>query len=132
MSDEKKWRTYEEVARYLLGRFASYFGLGHVEGKQLVPGASGTDWEIEAKGVKIGGEGIVVIECRRHTKSKLSQEQLGGLAFRIKNIGAQGGIIVSPLGLQKGAKFVAAHEDITHVILHAESTTTEYLMKFLN
>jgi hypothetical protein len=132
MSDKKEWRTYEQVAQYLLERFASHFGLGRVEGKQLVPGASGTNWEIEAKGIKIGGEGIVLIECRRHTKSKLSQEQLGGLAFRIKDTAAQGGIIVSPLELQKGAKLVAAHENITQVILDAKSTTTEYVMKFLN
>ena len=132
MSDKKEWRTYEQVAQYLLERFACHFGLGRVEGKQLVPGASGTNWEIEAKGIKIGGEGIVLIECRRHTKAKLSQEQLGALAFRIKDTGAQGGIIVSPLELQKGAKLVAAHENITQVILDAKSTTIEYVMKFLN
>ena len=116
----------------MLEQFASYFGLGCVEGKQLVPGASRTSWEIEGRGIKINDEGIVLIECRRHTKSKLSQEQLGGLAFRIKDTGAKGGIIVSPLALQKGAKLVAAHANITHVILTAESTTTEYVMKFLN
>jgi hypothetical protein len=132
MCGKKKWRTYEEAAQYLLEQFASYFGLGRVEGKQLVPGASGTSWEIDGKGIKIGGEGIVLIECRRHTKSKLSQEQLGGLAFRIKDTGAKGGIAVSPLGMQKGAKLVAAHANITHMILDPESTTTEYVMKFLN
>jgi hypothetical protein len=132
MSDKKEWRTYEEVAQYLLEQFASHFGLGRVEGKQLVPGASGTPWEIDAKGIKIGDEGIVLIECRRHTKSKISQEQVGGLAFRIKDTGSEGGIIVSPLELQKGAKLVAAHENIIHVTLAPESTTTEYVMKFLN
>jgi hypothetical protein len=132
MNDKKEWRTYEQVAQHLLEQFASYFGLGRVEGKQLLPGASGTNWEIEAKGIKIDDEGIVVIECRRYTKSKLSQKQLGGLAFRIKDTGAQGGIIVSPLELQKGAKLIAAHENITHVTLAPESTTTEYVMKFLN
>jgi hypothetical protein len=132
MGDKKEWRTYEEVAQYPLERFASYFGLGRVEGKQLVPGASGTNWEIDAKGVKVNGEAIVLIECRRRPKSKLSQEQLGGMAFRIIDTGAQGGITVSPLELQKGAKLVAAHANISHVILAAGSTTTEYLMKFLN
>jgi hypothetical protein len=51
MSGKKKWRTYEEVAQYLLEQLGNYFGLGRVEGKQLVPGASGTSWEIEAKGL---------------------------------------------------------------------------------
>ncbi len=132
MNDTKKWRTYEEVARYLLEQFASRFGLGRVEGKQLVPSASGTNWEIDAKGVKVDGGGIVLIECRRHTKSKLSQGQVGELAFRIIDTGAEGGIVVSPLELQKGAKLVAEHENITHVTLNAEASTTEYIMKFLN
>ncbi len=128
----KEWRTYEEVAEYLLEQFASHFGLGHVEGKQVVPEASGTSWEIDAKGIKADGGGIVLIECRRHTRSKLSQEQLSGLAFRIIDTGAQGGITVSPLDLQKGAKLVAANANIVHVILDPKSTTTEYVMKFLN
>ena len=128
----KEWRTYEEVAQYLLGQFADHFGLGHVEGKQLVPGASGTNWEIDAKGVKSDGGGIVLIECRRHTTSKLSQEQLAGIAYRINDTGAQGGITVSPLDLQRGAKQVAAHENIVHVILDPKSTTMEYVMKFLD
>lgn len=128
----KEWRTYEEVAQYLLEQFADHFGLGHVEGKQLVPGASGTNWEIDAKGIKSDGSGIVLVECRRHTTSKLSQEQLGGVAFRITDTGAQGGITVSPLDMQKGAKLIAAHANIVHVMLDPKSTTTEYMMKFLN
>lgn len=113
-------------------QFADHFGLGHVEGKQLVSGASGTNWVIDAKGVKSDGGGIVLVECRRHTTSKLSQEQLGGVAFRIIDTGAQGGITVSPLDLQKGAKLVAAHANIVHVMLDPKSTTTEYVMKFLD
>jgi hypothetical protein len=131
MSRKKEWRTYEEVAQHLIEQFAGHFGLGRVEGKQVIPGASGTHWEIEAKGIKIDDEGIVLIECRRRTKSKLSQEQLGGLAYRVKDTGAKGGIIVSPLGLQKGAKLVASCANIVHVRLDEKSTTTEYVMRFL-
>jgi hypothetical protein len=43
-----------------------------------------------------------------------------------------GGIIVSPLDLQRGAKLVAAHANIQHVILDPRSTTSEYIMRFLN
>jgi hypothetical protein len=43
MSDEpKQWGTYEEVAQYLLNVFATHFSLGHVEGKQVIPGEAGT------------------------------------------------------------------------------------------
>jgi hypothetical protein len=132
MSDtQHAWRTYEEVAQHLLNEFAVQFGLGHVEGKQIVPGESGAGWEIDAKGVAVNGEGFVIIECRRHTTSKLAQESVAGLAYRITDTGASGGILVAPLDLQSGAKKVAGHSNIQHVILDPSSTTKEYVLCFL-
>jgi hypothetical protein len=128
----KAWKTYEEVAQYLLNRFAEHFNLGRVEGKQIVPCESGAEWEIDAKGVTADGEGLLIVECRRYTKSRLNQESMAALAFRIQDTGAEGGIVVSPLELQSGAKKVAARSDVVHVILDPKSTTTDYMMKFLN
>ena len=128
----KQWKTYEEVALYLLNQFAEIFKLGKVEGKQIIPGQSGTNWEIDAKGIKVGGEGFVIIECRRYTTSRLNQESIAAIAYKIKDTGAEGGIVVSPLELQKGAKIIAEHEGIQHVILDPNSTTTDYILKFLN
>lgn len=127
-----KWKSYEEVAQYLLNQFADNFQLGRVEGKQIVPGESGTDWELDAKGVKANGKGFLIVECRRYTSSRLKQKVVGGLAFQIEDTGADGGIIVSPLGLQKGAKKVAEHKSIKQVILAPESTNSNYLLSFLN
>ena len=62
------WQRYEEVAAKLLTRIASEFGVARFEGKQLLPGARGAEWEIDAKGVSENGERVVVVECRR-TKS---------------------------------------------------------------
>lgn len=132
MSDKPKWQTYEEVAQHLLNEFAAHFDLGRVEGKQVVPGESGTEWEIDAKGVTVSGEAFVIVECRRHTTSKLRQENVAGLAYRIEDTGASIGILVTPLDLQGGAEKVAAHANIQHVILDPNSTTTEYVMRFLN
>lgn len=133
MPENKSWESYEEVATYLLNQFAEHFGLEYVEGKQSVPGnKSGTSWNIEAKGVAENGEGLLIVECRRYTTSRLDQESIGGLAWRIQDIGAQGGIIVSPLELQIGAKKVAACENIHHVILDQNSTTSQYVLRFLN
>jgi len=131
---KKPWQTYEEVATYLLNQFAEHFSLECVEGKQSVPGnKSGTNYEIDAKGVMKNGEGFLVVECRRYTTSRLNQEKMGGLAWRIhQDIGAQGGIIVNPLELQIGAKKVAACENIHHVILDQNSTTSQYVLRFLN
>lgn len=129
-----KWNTYEDVAAYLLAKFAEYFGLLRVEGKQSIPGLrSGTDWTIDAKGIPTSStEAFIIIECRRHTTTKEDQEQLGGLAYRIIDTGAQGGILVSPLGFQSGAQKVAQAEGIVHVELHPDSTPTEFSMRFLN
>jgi len=47
------WRSYEEVARYLLDQFAAEFGLERVEGKQMVGGKrSGMVWEPAVRGLR--------------------------------------------------------------------------------
>ena len=128
-----KWESYEEVAAYLLDQFASEFGLGRVEGKQTVVGhRSGTTWEIDAKGFCQDGSGFVIVECRRYTTSKQSQEKVGSLAYRLIDTGAKGGIIVSALGVQEGAKRVAKAENIVSVQLNEDSTRHEYVLRFLN
>src|ERR1700744_698027 len=95
------WQTYEEVARYLLEKLSDTLGLGleRVEGKQKLVGKSGMNWEVEGKGIKTDGGAIVVIECRRYTTSKLKPEAIGGLAYRIADVGAAGGIVVTPIGV---------------------------------
>jgi anti-sigma regulatory factor (Ser/Thr protein kinase) len=128
---KKAWENYENVARHLLNQLASHFGLGHVEGKQIVSGVSEAEWAIDAKGVLADGDGFVIVECRRYIKKRLNQESVGAVAFRIKDTGAAGAFIVSPLDLQSGAKKVAMHSNIVHIKLDPSSTTTDYLMKFL-
>lgn len=129
---EKRWQTYEEVAAYLLNQLAEHFGVGQFEGKQVVAGDSGTKWEIDAKGCTDGGGRVIVVECKRHTKSGISQAITGSLAWTIKDVDADGGILVSPLGLQEGAKKVAANANIVEVVLNQDSTTTDYMLSFLN
>ncbi|MCX6003787.1 MAG: hypothetical protein NTX46_05185 [Chloroflexi bacterium] len=127
------WRGYEKAATDLLNHFASHFGLVRVEGKQMIRGLeSGTWWEIEAKGVREGSHtGFVIIECRRYTKSKQNQEKLAALAYQIEDTGAVGGILVSPLGLQRGAAKIAAAKNIIEVKLNTDCTLEEFVMSFL-
>jgi len=133
MSEESQtWQSYEEVAAYLLDQIAAEFGLERFEGKQVVPGKrSDTEWEIDAKGVGDNNEIFFIVECRRYTTSRQNQDRIGGLAYRIIDTSAQGGILVSPLGLQEGASKIAQAENIYNVILDANSTITEYVLKFL-
>ena len=128
----KTWESYEEVAAYLLNQIAQEFGLERFEGKQKIRGErTGTDWEIDAKGVGENGEIFVIVECRRYTTSKQNQERLSSLAYRIIDTGAKGGILVSPLGLQEGAKKIAEKENIYTVTLDENSTRREYFLEFL-
>lgn len=129
------WKDYEEVAVYLLDQLAANLGLDleHVEGKQRIYGSqSGTKWEIDGKGVKADDEGFVILECRRYTASKQNQERVASLAYRIRDTGASGGILVSPLGLQEGARKIAAAEGIQELFMDPDSTRTDYMLKFLN
>jgi restriction endonuclease len=129
------WETYEQVSRYLLEKMGDTLGLGleSVEGKQKLVGKSGMEWEIEGKGVKADGGAIVVIECRRYTTSKVKAEAIGGLAYRIGDLGAAGGILVTPIGVQQGGEIIAKYEGIEIIQLDADSTlTTGYLLRFLD
>ena len=132
MSESSNWRTYEEVARYLLDKFAGFLGLERVEGKQFVPGVkSGTNWEIDAKGISSNGSGFLVVEIRRYTTSRLTQEALAAVAYRIDDVGADGGIVVSPLPLQLGAQKIADASRVVAVQLDQSSTTEQYVLRFL-
>lgn len=127
------WQTYEEVARFLLDQFAACFGVTRFEGKQRLTGEkSQTVWEVDGKGFSVSGDVILIVECRRYIQSKPSQEQLAGLAYRIHDTGATGGIIVTPLGVQKGARLLAKAENILSVKLDPTSTTEDYLIQFLD
>jgi len=134
MSYTKSWENYEQVAVYLLDQFADALGLDRVEGKRILDGGrSGTRWRIDGKGIRSSpDEAIVLVECRRYTTSRQSQERVASLAYRILDTGAQGGIIVSPLGIQAGAAKIAESEKIIPVHLDENSTTTQYVLRFLN
>jgi hypothetical protein len=128
---EEKWKTYEEVSASLICKFAPYFGLIDVKGKQVIRGDI-TSWEIDAKGMREGNKGFMIIECRRYTTTKQTQAKLAALAFQIEDTGAHGGIIVSPMAVQSGAAKIAKSKDIIVVNLSADSTVTDFVMKFLN
>ncbi len=133
MANKTNWRTYEEVATYLLNQMANEFGLETVEADQTILGlSSGTKWNIEGKGIAEGGDRFVIVECRRYPSSRLDQESIGGLAYRISDAGASGGIIVTPVGLQKGAAKVAEAENIITVILDEKSSSTDFIIRFLD
>ena len=63
---------------------------------------------------------MILVECRRHTTSKIDQEQVGGLVFRIIDTGAEGGLMVTPLGFQAGAELVAKARQVNLATLNPD------------
>jgi hypothetical protein len=126
-----QWLLYEDAARKVLADLRGKIGLSAVEGKQSLVGLSGTTWEIDAKAWRDGKEGFLLVEARRHTTSGLRQEEIAAIAYRIQDVGASGGIVVSPLPLQQGATLIARSAGIAHVRLTPESTTESYIAEFL-
>lgn len=133
-TEPRSWTSYEEVAQYLLDLFSDHFGLDRVEGKQKVESKKrpGKSWEIDAKGFRADGSTFVIVECRRKTTRRVEQEEMAGLAYRITDTGAEVGIVVSPLGLQSGAESIADAEGIVSVILDPKSTTSDFILQWLN
>ena len=65
------------------------------------------------------------------SKVRIEQEEAGGLAFRIMDTGAVGGLFVTPIGLQEGARKVAAATNIRLVRLNADATPQQFVLEFL-
>lgn len=129
---DANWRNYEEVATYLLDQFSREWGLDRFEAKQDVAGlSSGTTWEIDAKGCRDTDGGFMIVECRKY-KSKLKQEDIAAIAYRILDTGAEGAIVVTPIGLQVGAEKVANGANVFTVILTPDSTPSSFAIMFLN
>jgi len=127
MSDER-WEIYEKIAQQAVRAFSDLLGISVVEGKQRLLGKSGTSWVVDAKAERLGG-GFFVLEFKSGISSGLSQIEMAGIAFAIKDTDANGGILVSVLPPQKGAKLIAQHEGIRFVFLPQESTLEEFVAR---
>ncbi|RQT26130.1 hypothetical protein [Burkholderia contaminans] len=125
------WKTYEQIAAFVLNQCAAEFGLSRFEGKQDVAGKSGTEWEVDARGWTEGNTAHFLVECKKYSTTAISQAITGSLVYSIQDTGAGGGFLVSPKGLQSGAKLVAAATNIIEIKLDPKSTTAAYFGEWL-
>jgi hypothetical protein len=56
---------------------------------------------------------------------------MGALAYRITDVGAEGGIVVTPIGVQEGGEIVAKSAGIEVIHLNADATPTDFVIRFL-
>jgi hypothetical protein len=118
----KAWESYEKVAEHVLSELGLKLGVTDIRDKRSYPGKlSGTDWDIDVSALREGDQALIIVECRRLTSSRIKQEAMGAIAYRILDLGAGGGITVSPYPLQKGAAKIAAASNVQHVELTAGS-----------
>jgi RecB family endonuclease NucS len=128
MFQRGSWRNYEATIRSLIDKLRSVknqLNLIKIEPKTKINGVSGTIWEIDGIGYD-ADDNLVPIECKLRSKYKISQSILASFAYIIKDIGATRGIIVTPIGLQKGAKKIAEHENIEVITLNQNATSNEF------
>jgi hypothetical protein len=119
---------YEQVTRAILEDLREHLGLTRVMPKGTFDGASGTEWQIDASSYRAKTGALVLVECRRKTTSRIKQEEVAGFAYRIRDIGAGEGLMVTPIGYQTGAQLVASAEKIGTATLNADATATDYLI----
>jgi hypothetical protein len=88
---QREWEIYEQVAGELLAKLSTALGLelDRVEGKQMLPGESGTEWEIDRVGITNGGEKVVAIECRRYPDDTLNQQAIAAMAYTMRDVWGQ-------------------------------------------
>lgn len=125
------WKKYEAASRQIIQSFCNEFGIASVQSETKLTGKCGTEWSVEGTATLVKGEGFLILECRRYKTKRLNQEALGALAYRIQDTGAVGGIIVSPLPLQKGAQYIADAVNIIPIQIESWSTSVNYLAKIL-
>lgn len=57
---------------------------------------------------------------------------MAAIAWTISDVGTSGGIVATPLGVQEGGQIVAKSAGIEIIHLDADSTTSDYVLKFLD
>jgi hypothetical protein len=123
---EKDWERYERVVRAILESLREHLGYSRVDPKGDLPGRSGTDWEVDATAYQLDDGKIVLIECKRYPDRKVTQGEMGEQAYRIIETGAAGGLFVTAVGYQEGAKLVANAAKIGMATLNLDATEREY------
>ena len=120
---------YEWVTRRIFHDLREYLGIDRMSSDRTKHvGTSGAEWTVDASCYRIEDDTLVILECRRKTNSKVEQEEVGGLAYRFMDIGADMAYMVTPIGFQKGAQKVANANKINMVTLNADATDTEYIL----
>jgi hypothetical protein len=119
---------FEQTVRNILEQCRDALGYSRVDPKGKLPGRSGTEWEIDSTAYLATSGDMVLVECRWRSKKRIDQEQIGGLVFRVQDTGAVAGLMVTSIGLQKGAELVAQANQIGIAKINPDATDRDYVL----
>jgi len=130
-SSRERWKTYREATRQFLKDVRSYISAEHIEEGQKVRMNNGSECEVDVAAYRIGGEGIIVFECKRWEHS-LDQGALGKFHYGIKNASVNSRIIITPIDHQECTAKLAQAEKIIEIKLDFNSTSKRYIEKIVS
>jgi len=129
VSTHKKWENYEVVTREIINKLTDIkdqLQLDRIEDKQTIKGKSGEEWEMEIVAYDSENGKPVLVDCKHWSKSRIPRDIMASFAYKIHDIGGERGIIVVSTDLQKGAKRIAAIENIEVIKLNYDATADRF------
>jgi hypothetical protein len=108
---------YERLVKSLMrtafdGMDAEAFHLKKYVGKSGQPYETDISFEVRIGTLKL----IILVECKRY-KRPVTVQEVADFAYRVQDVGAHKGVLVSPNGFQRGAIKVAKAEGIALLIV---------------
>jgi hypothetical protein len=127
----KKWAAYEDAARSVIAGMREAINLATGGEAQRVEGASGMQWELDAKAWQEGTDGFLLVEVRQYD-SPLNQEALAVIAWRIHGVDGSGRVVASSLQQEECSSPATNTADTEYLRLTDDSTAQNYIAEFLS
>ncbi len=127
----KKWAAYEDAAQSVIAGMREAINLATGGVRQKVEGASGMQWELDARAWQEGADGFLLVEVRQYD-SPLNQEALAVIAWRIQDMDGSGRIAASLLPQETCFSPAANAADSEYLRLTDDSTAQNYIAEFLS
>jgi hypothetical protein len=127
----KESDDYEHVTQVLQHNLRQHLEIDRVEGSRKHRGQrSGILRQIDITAYKTEGKNVLV-ECKRHN-TPIDVEYMEAFYYIVyRDVGADSGLMVSPLGFTAGAEGVAKAEKIGMATLNAAATEDDYNLKII-
>jgi len=125
----KESDEFERVTQVILNNLREHLGYERVEGSKKYSGQrSKVKRQVDVTAYQIDGKKMLV-ECKLH-KRPIDVEYLEAFYYKIhRDVGADGGLMVSSVGFTEGAEGIANAEKIGMAVLNPDATEREYLLE---